>query len=92
MYFVRDIPSVRYVPLAREKQGFISYRIERSEIYRILYNKIYRTSPACISPILRCQMPEASRGENLKRCEAFHPCFVVDKIGRGTIAIGNGGG
>jgi hypothetical protein len=35
---------VRYVPLAREKQGFISYRIERSEIYRILCNKIYRTS------------------------------------------------
>ena len=33
---------MRYVPSAREK-GFISYRIERSEIYRILI-KIYRTS------------------------------------------------
>ena len=44
MYLVRDIPAVRYVPMAREKEGFISYRIERSEIYRILCNKIYRTS------------------------------------------------
>ena len=39
MYLERDIPLVRYVPTAREKQGFISYRIEHSEIYRICATK-----------------------------------------------------